>query len=358
MNLRLIYLLFSISLLIGCADQKKTSADTSFNVSQNQLTSDSLQFKSGIRSIFQDSKGIYWIGSNEEGVARYDGQSFRYFSIDQGLVANQVITIQESEDGTIWINTSQGISSYDGKNLENHSVYPIMERQWEKTEQDLWFAAGTKQGIYRYDNHNLSYHEFPMSSEPPTGNVYAVTGIAKGKNQMLWIATYAGVIGYDGVDFTILNDESLEDQLTYKPMHVRSIFEDSKGRLWIGNNGIGVLLKNKDSVINFSEKHRKLLPLKDFQKNILTKQYSKNTGLQSVFAIAEDTSGTIWFGDRDSGAWSLNGTNLINHTIDSNLKSQMIWSIYKDRNDQLLFGMAEGGVYKFTGSGFEKFFKS
>lgn len=34
----------------------------------------------------------------------------------------------------------------------------------------------------------------------------------------------------------------------------------------------------------------------------------------------------------------------------------MIWSIYEDQNKNLLFGMAEGSVYKFNGKTFDKQF--
>lgn len=33
-----------------------------------------------------------------------------------------------------------------------------------------------------------------------------------------------------------------------------------------------------------------------------------------------------------------------------------IWTIYKDNNNNLLFGIAEGGVYKFNGKTFDKQF--
>ena len=69
---------------------------------------------------------------------------------------------------------------------------------------------------------------------------------------MIWFGTYAGVFGYNGSDFTIINDETLGFDRAIAPLHIRSILEDSKGRLWIGNNGIGVLLKEGDSIINFS----------------------------------------------------------------------------------------------------------
>ena len=46
----------------------------------------------------------------------------------------------------------------------------------------------------------------------------------------------------------------------------------------------------------------------------------------------------------------------VNYTIDEQLKSQMIWTIYEDQNKNLLFAMAAGGVYKFNGLSFGKKF--
>lgn len=84
-------------------------------------------------------------------------------------------------------------------------------------------------------------------------NVYFVTGMAEGKNGTLGMATYVGVYGYDGQEFTIINDETLELKEETGEVHIRCILEDSKGKLWIGNNGIGILLKEKDVITNFSE---------------------------------------------------------------------------------------------------------
>lgn len=87
-----------------------------------------------------------------------------------------------------------------------------------------------------------------------TNNFHALTDISKGKN-MIWFATYAGAFGYDGSNFTIINDAILGLKDYYELLHIRSKLEDSKGRLWIGNNGISVLIREDDTVINYSKKN-------------------------------------------------------------------------------------------------------
>lgn len=126
---------------------------------------------------------------------------------------------------------------------------------------------------------------------------------------------------------------------------------DSKGRIWIGNNGIGVLLMENEKAINFSDKNGLINTFSSKNGNL-----SPAGTLEHVFVIEEDSEGNIWFGDRDTGVWKYDGKNMTNYTIDSRLSKPMIWSIYKDNRNNLLFGMASGGVYIFNGKSFDKKF--
>lgn len=65
--------------------------------------------------------------------------------------------------------------------------------------------------------------------------------------------TWAAVIEYDGESFTIIDNESLRLGADTGFLHVRRVFEDSKGRGWIGNNGIGVILRDGDDSITFTQ---------------------------------------------------------------------------------------------------------
>ena len=122
MNKKLNYILLILTLNFSCVEKKSTEGET--NKSELEATSktDTLKFTSGIRSIFQDSKGNYWFGSHNEGVSLYDGSSFKYFTINDGLADNQVRSIQEDGKGNIWFGTANGVSSYDGKTVRKHTL--------------------------------------------------------------------------------------------------------------------------------------------------------------------------------------------------------------------------------------------
>ncbi|AWO01010.1 diguanylate cyclase [Chitinophaga alhagiae] len=349
--MKLIFLILILTLNFSCFENKSTKKETNKPELVATSKTDTLKFISGIRAIFQDSKGNYWFGSHNEGVSVYNGISFEYFTTDEGLSDNQIRSIQEDNNGKIWIGTSKGASVYDKGTLTNYSTKTNEPKyEWHKTNGDLWFYAGEEDGINRFDGKNMNYLIFPKPKNENLDNSYGVTDVSMGQDGKVWIATYAALFKYDGKMATIFDHKTLKLK-DNELLHIRSVLADSKGRIWIGNNGIGVLLMEGNSIINFSEKNNLIHPTSTRRGD-----KSQPGTLEHVFAIEEDSEGNIWFGDRDTGAWKYDGKTLTNYKIDSKLNTQMIWSIYEDQNKNLLFGMSEGGVYKFNGKTFDKQF--
>ena len=120
--------------------------------------------------------------------------------------------------------------------------------------------------------------------------------------------------------------------------------EDSKGNLWIGNNGIGVLKYDGNKIVNFTNQQK------------LKKEDTKGNSLDKAFSIGEDASGNIWFGTvYSSGVWRYDGNSVKNFTVPDGLDSEAIWFIYKNKQGELWFGGKEpSGVYRFNGKSFER----
>jgi len=365
-KLKMTYILLILILNFSCIENNSTEKETTNRELVTNVKTDTLKFTSGIRSIFQDSKGNYWFGSLQEGVAVYNGKSFSYFTINEGLSDNQIHSIQEDKEGVIWFDTQTGVSSFDGtrminrtkvnnENFQNDFLIKSTDNKtskWMKSDNDLWFEAGNKAGVYRYDGQRLHYLDFPPQKVlNPNDNLFAVTDITKGKNNTVWFGTYAGVFGYNGKEFKIINDDTLGFDRAIAPLHIRSIFEDSKGRLWIGNNGIGVLLKVGDSITNFSEKNKLIHPTSGRKGD-----KSMPGTLEHVFTIAEDRKDNIWFGDRDAGIWKYDGVKMTNYTKKDGLTNDNALSIFEDDKGKLWFGMEDGKVYQFNGKTFERQF--
>ena len=92
-----------------------------FNISLNAAESSTQQFtiteglsNNSVKTIFQDSRGFLWIGT-EDGLNRYDGYNFEVFKSGgengESLAGNCITAIEEDRNGNIWIGTSHnGIS--------------------------------------------------------------------------------------------------------------------------------------------------------------------------------------------------------------------------------------------------------
>jgi ligand-binding sensor domain-containing protein len=70
-----------------------------------------------VNTIFQDSRGLMWFGT-EDGLNRYDGKYFTRYSNDvanKSSISGNIITdITEDENKFLWITTSEGgLSRYD-----------------------------------------------------------------------------------------------------------------------------------------------------------------------------------------------------------------------------------------------------
>ncbi len=347
----LIFIVLILTLHLSCIEKKATEKEINKSEIVRSSKSDTLKFASGIRAIFQDSNGNYWLGSHNEGVSYYNGNSFEYFTTNEGLSDNQIRSIEEDKNGKIWFGTAKGVSVYYKGKVTNYSTKSNEPKyKWNETNGDLWFNAGEKDGLNRFDGINMNYLIFPKPKNENPDNSYGVTDVSKDNDGKVWIATYGALFNYDGKMVNIFDHKNLK--LKYNEfLHIRSVLADSKGRIWIGNNGIGVLLMDGNAVINFSEKHHLIHPTS-------TRRGDKSEAgtLEHVFAIEEDSEGNIWFGDRDTGAWKFDGKTMTNHTISNKLSTPMIWTIYKDNNNSLLFGLADGNIFKFNGKTFEKQF--
>lgn len=350
---------FLLIFLISCNGQNEnkpvTKEDRTANLTLQPKSpyAVSNSIDKNIRSIFQDSKGNYWFGTNGSGVYRYDTKTVVQFTVKDGLADNQVINIQEDNLGNIWFGTGAfSISKFDGSKFSNCTnnvkVTNGTDRSWKSKNSDLWFYAGG--GVIKYSNPSLNYLPFDPSSSNTQTNApfslsrYGVYCILKDKQGNVWFGTQAeGVCRSDGKTLTWFKEKGLAGPA------VLGIFEDSKGNLWFGNNGAGLFRYDGTTLINFTEE--KGLNNADFR---VSGKLGLGT-LARVYSINEDNYGNIWVGTVDAGVWKYDGNNLTNYTTQDGLTSNAVNTIYKDKKGELWFGTDGNGICKFNGTKFTEF---
>ena len=143
----------------------------------------------------------------------------------------------------------------------------------------------------------------------------------------IWLATWEGIIRYDGNTFT---NFTIKENL--RRFHVFSLLEDSKGILWFGTIGGGVYRYDGKIFTNFTT----------------------NEGLVNnrVGCIYEDKKGIIWIGT-GGGISRYDGKSFTNFTTEDGLTDNDINSILEDKTGKLWFG-ARGYACYYDGKTFTK----
>lgn len=166
----------------------------------------------------KDRKGNLWFGTQANGVCRYDGRLFTWFT-EKGLAGPAVLGLFEDKNGILWFgNNGSGLFRYDGSTLTN-----ITEEK------------------------GLNNKEFRASNKPGPGTLARIYSINEDTTGNLWIGTVdAGVWRYDGKNLT---NYTTKDGLTSNA--VNCIYKDRKGELWFGTDAAGMCKFNGFSFTKF-----------------------------------------------------------------------------------------------------------
>jgi len=85
----------------------------------------------------QDESGFIWVGT-EDGLFRYDGETFRRFGVKDGLPDAAINALAPAPDGSLWILARTGLVRFDGERFEimgKASGLPALENL------DMWGSA-------------------------------------------------------------------------------------------------------------------------------------------------------------------------------------------------------------------------
>lgn len=66
-----------------------------------------------IISLQVDRSGAVWCGTWGGGLARFDGQKWRYYTVADGLPGNHVFMLHYDHDGQLWVGTNNGLARFD-----------------------------------------------------------------------------------------------------------------------------------------------------------------------------------------------------------------------------------------------------
>ena len=302
-----------------------------------------------IYSILQDNYGFIWIAT-EEGLNKFDGKNFTHFSINRGrysLSHNRTQTMLLAPNGNIWAGTSDGLNIYDYKSdsiikvRTNTSPFKLIYNDITylaaSTDKSKIWIGTYGNGVNYFDCKSNKFFALKLPKIPYVPLPLNVMSILEDDNNRLWIGTQQ-----DGLYIYNQEEKRLEHfALPENGRFVRSIYQDSFRRIWMGTSK-GCYLYNETT------NKLDLITYPELLKN------------NAIGSIKDDRNGKMWIGTEVSligfsvRLFSL--TEKFSYQLISqgestaSLSCASINSIFADIDNNLWIGTAWGGVNMLKGT--------
>jgi diguanylate cyclase (GGDEF)-like protein len=266
-----------------------------------------------------DSQGTLWIGTIDSGLLRYRDGRFTSVTTGEGLPENNVKRVQRGEDGlplifvadsaiewtaeqtllarkiSFWHAddslrpaTAERLSEYvdrygrrwklepdrllrfQGDRQTNFAVKltpdEFLKYRYQDRAGNLWIGSSGS-GVYLIEGDNLK--QFTELNEPTAREPLRIAG--EDNEGSIWLFSDKKLLRYRGGQFT---SYTAKDGLASQ--HIRDVFCDREGTIWVGTNEFGVYRLGRQFLTSYTEAQGLL-------QNI-------------TYPIYEDRGGNIWAG--------------------------------------------------------------
>ena len=275
-----------------------------------------------IQSLMKDSKGRIWIGSAFSGIDIIDGAKnlIRHCNRGTSFQDNAIYSLLESEPGVIWIGTGEYATILD-LNLNNVRFlnsdsginFSYVNEFSKDTHGNIWLASNN--GLYIVDMKKARFKKFPIGNDVNNGRVICLQPY---KDNKIWLGTSEGMV--------ILDDKQKVTFLNVKKDIPAEQFgqqiEDRDGNFWVGTDkGVYIL-----------------------DAELQSKRFLEIFG--GIISIFEDSRGKIWMGGQgDQGLFVYDKKNKIlrNITIIHGLVDNTFFSLMEDKTGKIWMSFPMSG---------------
>lgn len=251
--------------------------------------------------LFVADNGILWIGTNDAGVSKLDPtfQLFTHYAVRNSqadlLSHNAVWSICETEEGTIWVGTSNGLNRIDREKSEVEQYFHHPDKANSVAHDRIWaiaqednnsFWLGTSGGL---DKMTIAADGTPLfqnwqhdPNDPTTISANSVRFILKDHLENIWVGTNLGFNLFDPITGKFKRYQSDPAKPgSISSNYVRSIYQGRDNRLWICTiDGLNQYLYERDEFISYRH------------------DPSDSTSLSNdiVRCVYQDQKGRLWVG--------------------------------------------------------------
>jgi signal transduction histidine kinase len=286
------------------------------------------------KSLSRDSNGGLWIGTMDQGLLHmHQGMTDRFTRAD-GLSSNTVSDMFEDREGNIWVATVGGLDRFRNLAVTTVSVKQGLSNDYVRSvvaTQDGSVWLGTLNGLNRWKDGTITIyrkHRAQAASRAPSAAVVrevlddglpsdVVQSLFEDSRGRVWVGTKDGLAYFEDGRFVPVR-ETVDGAIL-------SIAGNSSGNLWISNVNRGLVHLLRGRVVE-------AVPWTKFGRN------------QAAFLAFDPARGGVWLGFTEGGvSYFKDGQVRESYATGDGLGEGWVSSLRLDR-DGTLWASTEGGL--------------
>lgn len=269
------------------------------------------------RAFTIDQEGNLWKSTEGGGLIQLRRTKVVTLGTRDGLPGDEVTSVLEARDGSLWVGTSRGLSHFvDGQikrftksdGLPDDFIFSLLEDR----DGTVWISTRLG-GLARYRDGR--FEPLPADDLEPARKTWCLYGAQDGS---VWAGSSAGAFQYrDG-----RRVQHLRGPGALSNDDVRAILEDRQGQLWIGTSyGLNRIANGKSESFT-------VLP--------------GTEAIEVVVALYLDSQGDLWIGTATRGLFRYRDGHFVQFSTRNGLVSNSVLSILEDVSGHLWIGTSRG----------------
>ncbi|MEL6863677.1 MAG: two-component regulator propeller domain-containing protein [Bacteroidota bacterium] len=288
--------------------------------------------KARVTCIHEDKYHYIWLGTQQEGLMRFDGSRFDRFGQEEGLWSPKITALQTDHDGRLWIGTDRGINILDGGKIDTlafpeASAEAIVDLAMGQNKE-VWIAR--QKDLWRYCNGEW----VNWSKKERLPAQLSIRACWVDRQNALWLATNQGAYQLQDRDKGQLGLRHFDALSGLNSDDIRDIISDQQGRIWLASHKSGINIYENGEWLRFSG----------------SDEIEEGGGLNTLFV---DQQGWIWMGLEDAGAliWKPESQSFLSLQNKDGLASNDVAVIHQDAWGTYWLGTAGRGISRCRLSG-------
>ncbi|MBX7223582.1 MAG: response regulator [Blastocatellia bacterium] len=248
------------------------------------------------------------------------------FRKEQGLPANGILALAQTPDGYLWIGTFQGLARYDGLSFRIYKpetepafTNPAAWKLLVSQDGSLWVGTNGG-GLLRYRN-----NQWTGFGQAQGLRSEVVTALFEDTRGRIWVGTRKGLNWFDP-NLSQIRFQTIENS-DHAVLDVRTIAQTKAGEIIISDhNRLFRVVEGPGAVT--------LTPWRSFEAQ--------------VSALYLDRSGRLWIGTRGGGVFVEKDGQVTSLTTAQGMPSDLIGAVVEDRDGNIWIGSAGAGLVRYS----------